>query len=134
MPWGLHSRGGVRLWWCGQIERVLVRRNDQQWSVRRDEATLYDDPAEAVAAVMILDDGEWTSVHEVTSDGCSCDAVILAKPEVLVGLHAEAPRGVATDEVDAGVEVGLVERAGVDRAHDVLAPIATLGEGGQPDH
>lgn len=43
---------GVRLYWAGTIDRVLVDRNDQQWDVA--EATVYADKADAVAAAFIL--------------------------------------------------------------------------------
>lgn len=60
-----HGQSGIRLWWCGSIEKVLIRRSDQQWSIQAEEATGYDDLADAINAAMVLGDGEGLTIFRV---------------------------------------------------------------------
>lgn len=63
--WYIHGQSGIRLWWSGDIAKVLVRRTDQQWSVKAEEATCYEDLADAISAAMVLGDGEGLTIFRV---------------------------------------------------------------------
>lgn len=63
----IRSNNGLWLWWAGTIDRVLARRNDQQWTVRASEATPYLDKAHAVNAVFVLGEESGLVIVEAES-------------------------------------------------------------------